>query len=193
MKQRADAAKQPPYRSSLRYISRMLKTLELAGFFTAHAVLCICGGDPYQPSTITELADGSREINVFNDIDGARWGRRFFADNPNGADRAVLVMDGYVTLEGWRTDALIVEARLYRGATEEWKLTLPYAPVKKPKGLAKLFGSKPNTFKVYRPKFMFGTESTPDEQRALGEAFFRGVDSHKEGSAVWNKHLDQSR
>jgi hypothetical protein len=46
---------------------------------------------------------------------------------------------------------------------------------------------------VYRPKFIFGTESTPEEQRALGEAFFRGVDSHKEGSAVWNKHLDQSR
>jgi hypothetical protein len=47
-------------------------------------------------------------------------------------------------------------------------------------------------FAIYRPKFL-GHEGPEPNYDAIATAFFRGVDSHKEGGPIWNAKLDQSR
>lgn len=113
--------------------------------------------------------------------DGVAMGREHLAKNPEAAARAVLIYDGYVTLESGRTDALFIEARRYGGETRVFTMCVPYWHAHSPGGFA-----------VYRPKFLSFEGPGPDFT-ALGEAFFRGVGLHEEGAAVWNRHLDESR
>jgi hypothetical protein len=49
----------------------------------------------------------------------------------------------------------------------------------------------PHGFAVFRPKFLGFGGGQPDFNR-LREEFFRGVDKHEKGAAVWNANLDQS-
>jgi hypothetical protein len=94
----------------------------------------------------------------------------------------VLVVGAYIQLGTGRTDALIIEAVDYGPPRQSLKLAVPYRPASAPEGLA-----------VYRPKFIEVTDISEPDYAALGEAFFAGVDSHEQASAVWNAHLDQGR
>lgn len=47
-------------------------------------------------------------------------------------------------------------------------------------------------FAVYRPKFLDVIGAASDYS-LLAETFFRGVDRHERGAAVWNAHIDQGR
>ena len=46
-------------------------------------------------------------------------------------------------------------------------------------------------FAVYQPKF-FNYEGPEVSFETLEKAFFRGVNQHEKGAAVWNASLDQS-
>ena len=89
--------------------------------------------------------------------------------------------DGFVTLPSGKTDALIIESINFGVERTGFTMAVPYRHANSPEGFA-----------AYRPKFLgfVGPEPSFDE---LGEAFFRGVDEHERGAAVWNAHLDQSK
>ena len=91
---------------------------------------------------------------------------------------AVLLYDGFVTLGAWRTDAIMVEMR---SSSERLVMAVPYRNASDPKGFA-----------VFKPKFVECSDKAAN-WATLGEAFFRGVDAHEKGSAVWSKSIDQSR
>ena len=111
---------------------------------------------------------------------GKRLGRLRVSADVEAAVRAVLVYDGYVTLSTGKIDALLLDVRVYSSPVHSLLMAVPYRPA-----------TEGRQFSVYRPKFISCDLSAPDYE-ALGSAFFRGVDSHDKGAAVWNQHLDQS-
>jgi len=108
-------------------------------------------------------------------------GKDRLAANAESASRAVLIYDGFVTLADGKTDALIVDGIDYGPPLMGFRMAVPYRHANNPAGFA-----------VYRPKFL-GFEGLEPSWEALGEAFFRGVERHEKGAAVWNASLDQSR
>ncbi|MFE9690248.1 hypothetical protein [Micromonospora sp. NPDC005806] len=161
----------------------MHETAQLAGFVAAHGIWCVSDGETLTPLLGYEQPDGSRGMERFvaDDLaDGARAGQHALRSNQHGADRAVLVVDGYLHLDTGRTDALIVEAVDHAGG-RSLTLAVPYRPRQSPAGFA-----------VYRPKFIEVADVAELDQRAVAEAFFAGVESHEQAAAVWNDHLDQS-
>jgi hypothetical protein len=112
--------------------------------------------------------------------EGAARGREMLDTNPNGARRAVLIFDGFVTLDAGRSDALIVEVRDYEQGTQG-RCLIPYRPANNAAGFA-----------VHRPKFVLEQTEQASLER-LAQAFFRGVDAHEQGAAVWAAALDESQ
>jgi hypothetical protein len=80
-----------------------------------------------------------------------------------------------------KTDALLIEARRYEPGVWGLMMAVPYRNAADPAGFA-----------VYRPKFPEVVGPAPDYS-LLAEAFFRSIDRHERGAAVWNAHIDQSR
>ncbi|MGR6320232.1 hypothetical protein Q2K19_24705 [Micromonospora soli] len=161
----------------------MRDTAHLAGFFAAHGIWCVSDGQTLVPLLGYEQSDGSRGMERFaaDDLaDAARAGQEALRGNRHDADRAVLVVDGYLHLDTGRTDALIVKAVDHAGA-RSLTLAVPYRPQQSPAGFA-----------VHRPKFIEVTGVAGPDQRAVAEAFFAGVESHEQAAAVWHDHLDQT-
>jgi len=160
----------------------MLDTARLAGFFAAHGIWSVSGGETLIPILGYEQADGERGLDryVLGDIaEGAQAGQEALRRNDHSAARAVLVVDAYVHLETGKTDSLIVEAVEYDVAA--LKIAVPYRPQPSPLGFA-----------VHRPKFLEISGVDRRDYEALGEAFFEGVDSHEPAAEIWNAHYDPS-
>lgn len=165
------------------YAPRMESAAQLAGFFAAHAVWCVSDGATLIPLMGFETADGKRQMQRFmadRIEDGGRDGQQRLADNPDGAIRAVLVYDGFVTLPAGKVDALVVDIRDYGSPSRSLLMAVPYRPASNPQGFA-----------VHRPKFMHWTGPGLDYQ-AVASAFFQGVHSHDKGAGIWSQHLDES-
>jgi hypothetical protein len=161
----------------------MKKAVELAGEFAAHAIWCVSEGGPLTPILALETPGGGKKMLRFaaeNLEDGAEYGRAELESNREGAVHAVLLVDGYLTLDGPKTDAILIDIKVYREPAVSLSMAVPYRHPESPDGFA-----------VYRPKFL--SELRAGDHEALGEAFFRGVDSHEEGARVWNEHIDKSR
>ena len=162
----------------------MIEVWLLAGFFAAHAVWSVEDGETLVP-IYSYSKDGQRHmerIEADRLEDAVRIGEDALGANTANATSAVLIYDGYLTLDGRKSDALIVELRTYGARPVEARLAIPYQPL-----------TDATPFKVFRPKLM----ALPDElQKQAGEfleAFWKGVDSHEQGSRAWNAHIDQSR
>ncbi|MCW4455691.1 hypothetical protein OK348_12935 [Flavobacterium sp. MXW15] len=162
----------------------MERAVELAGFFAAHGIWCVSDGEPLVPMLAQESAANGRNMLRFATAqleDGVAQAQTHLESNPDQSDRAALVYDGYIALPTGRTDALFVIVRSYSSPAATLTMAVPYRNVESPNGFA-----------VHRPKFVeWQGDGIPDYQ-ALGEAFFRGVDSHGEASAVWAEHNDDS-
>jgi hypothetical protein len=156
--------------------------VELAGFFAAHAVWCVCEGETLIPILAFRDHDGEQQ---FRRLEGARLedsvarGQQWLADNPEHTGCAALVYDGFITLASGRTDAVVLDVREYESSAGELRIVVPYR-----------HAGASGRFAVHRPKFL-DTARPAAEVRALAEAFWRGVGKHEKGSAVWNEHLDE--
>lgn len=161
----------------------MEQALELAGFFAAHGVWCVSEGEALIPMLAQIDQGGSRSMSRFvaeRLEDGVAEGKEKLIANASGCVCAVLVYDGYITLPSGKIDALLMELRSYLGQIS-LKMAVPYRGRHTPQGFA-----------VYRPKFLaYDGNDSPDYSK-FGDVFFKGVDSHSQGAAVWNKAMDQS-
>ncbi|MFB9180131.1 hypothetical protein ACFFX1_18480 [Dactylosporangium sucinum] len=149
----------------------------LAGYFAAHQIRNIrnlSDGETLFPMLGYEHADHGRGATCFV----GEIGRDVLTANEHGAQRAVFVVDGYVTLDAGKFDALIIEAVEYGPGEASLTIAVPYRPPASPGGFA-----------VHRPKFF---QLTGVDRAGLGEAFLAGVDSHHQAAAVWHTHLDDS-
>jgi hypothetical protein len=160
----------------------MNDTAKLAGFFAAHAIWSVSDGETLVPLLAFAKFDGVREMARLEGADMAEAieaGRNWLANNPDAAQRAVLIYDGYVTREsGEKTDGLIIEAREYGEQPRSFTMTVPYRNAAHAEG-----------FLVYRP----AVESLSDADVSIADisqAFFRGVNQHRQAAPVWARHFN---
>ncbi|UWZ38613.1 hypothetical protein Drose_10455 [Dactylosporangium roseum] len=155
----------------------MYELVRLAGYFAAHQVRNIrnlSDGETLFPMLGYEHADHGRGMTCFV----GEVGREVLAANEQGARRAVFVVDGYITLDAGKFDALVIEAVEYGPGGASLTIAVPYRPPASPGGFA-----------VHRPKFF---ELVGVDRAGLREAFLAGVDTHDQAAAVWHTHLDDS-
>lgn len=162
----------------------MITASELAGFIAAHAIWCVSDADGLVPMVAFTTEDGQRKLErlVFDDTGRAiEHGRKRLADDPLSANDGVLAYDGRIPVEDGKLDAIILEMRSYGFPWAKAALAVPYTP------------ASSGRFAVHKPKLVEWHECDDFDMDAAFEAFFRGVDSHEKGSAVWNAALDQSK
>jgi hypothetical protein len=159
------------------------QAVELAGYFAAHGVWCVADGETLVPILAFVGGDGQQEfrrIETAELTDAVAEGKRWLATNPDGASCAVLVYDAFIPLVGGRTDCLVLEIHSYAPFEGTLSIAVPYRHAEHPDGFA-----------IHRPKFV-GVEAE-ETAESLGEVFFRGVERHTKGAAVWKDRLDESR
>ncbi|MBX9656861.1 hypothetical protein K2Y11_24850 [bacterium] len=161
----------------------MEAAMELAGYFTAHAIYSVCDGESLIPLVACETVNGKRQLHVMASErleESAERGLEWLATNPEHATRAVLVYDGFLTLDDFKFDALIVIIRDYTLGEAEITMAVPYRP-----------STGEDDFTVHRPKFINFKGVDPDWEK-IGQALWHGIEQHEEGAEVWNEHLDES-
>jgi len=162
----------------------MITASELAGFIAAHAIWCVSDAEGLVPMVAFTTEDGERKLEqlVFDDAGAAvEHGRKRLEDDPFTANDGVLAFDGRIPFEGGNLDAIILEMRSYAFPWAKATLAVPYTP------------ASTGRFRVHKPKLVEWHECDDFNMDAAFEAFFRGVDSHNKGSAVWKAALDQSK
>jgi hypothetical protein len=165
-------------------VAPMVPAVKLGGYFMAHAVWSVSEGEALVPILGTEKGGERKLTRLASDTleEAVARGHDMLRTNPDGAARAVLIYDVFLTLGRSRTDALMMEVVDYGLAAKPMKVAIPYRAAASEGGFA-----------VHRPKFMTATELEPQALRTLGEAFFAGVHAHEQGSAVWASRLDERR
>lgn len=156
----------------------------LAGHFAAEAVCRVSTGEALSPLVAGER-EGERKVVRLDgedlQVDLAR-AKRWLQTNPDRVERAVAIVDGYVTLAGARRDALIIDAVAFDAGDAAVQIILPYRP-------AAADGSSP--FAVHRPKFAIHRTFQGDV-REFASGFRAGADAHAEGKAIWDAARDES-
>jgi hypothetical protein len=156
----------------------------MAGFLAAHGILCVSEGGPLIPFVGMEAVDGKRSLERLvteRQEDGVAEGMKQLRKNPWRSVRAILVFDGFVTLEMGRADALIVQAHIYGVKPDSLQVVVPYRSVAHEKH-----------FGVYGQRITQREGRTVSED-LLNDAFMQGVRSHMEGAKVWDAHVIQSK
>ena len=103
--------------------------MRLTGYALAHGLSVVREGTTLIPTVVIETREG-RAVNRFEaeDLDTAVVLARGNVDSlANAVPRSVLVFDGYVTVDGNRSDALVAECRA-RGRDQIAVLAVRYRP-----------------------------------------------------------------
>lgn len=152
------------------------EAMRLAGFTVAHAVWCVSDGEVLVPLALFET-DGGRSLKryVADQLeDGVRAARQEMAANPEQAQRAVLIYDGFVRTDNERCDALIAEVYEFAGGTEPAYVYQRYRPGRVGEGFA-----------VYPPKLDLPAGPEVDRE-PVGKAFLKGLSEHEQGGPIWD-------
>ncbi len=155
----------------------------LAGYYAAQAVELVARGETLVPMVARERGD-ERALRTFDEGDlkvRAAEAKLALQGNAEHAERAVSIVDGYVTLQGERVDALIIDAIDFVGGPLQLQVILPYRHAEKPGGFA-----------VHRPKFAVHRGFTGDVG-AFGRAFLAGAAGHETATPIWDAHRDETR
>ena len=160
----------------------MNQCLELAGFAAAQAVCCLFDRVPLLPLAFSRRSCGLPTVGILAvgpPAEIAAHRQQWLDANVAGAEAAVVVCDGYVTVGGTRKDALVLDLQSYLPPAGRMKMVVPYRPHHHDGGFA-----------VHRPKFLVNAIED-QELAALTQAFFRGVSSHDMGARIWDACADE--
>lgn len=157
------------------------KLMQLAGFFTAHAVWTVSlQQGPLPPMLVTEIS-GERFLTRFDKEDSMEEAVAKAQGLLDGSvaetDRGILLYDAFVTLDDGRCDAIIVQGQEHHSELLKVEIIQPYRPP-----------SAPGGFAVMQPKVSF-PEAQVHHAEMLIEAFFEGLDSHEEGGPLWTESI----
>ena len=166
-------------------LSVVIAAARLGGFFAAHAIWCVSGGETLVPmlAYVTERGERKMERHA-----GAELGaivenaRRQLVANAMDANDAVLLYDARIPVGAEKLDAIVLELRTYFSPRSEMTLAVPYTPP-----------TAKTPFRVHRPKLLGWVECEDFDRHAVLESFFAGVDEHTEGAKIWSAALDESK
>jgi hypothetical protein len=159
-------------------------TLELAGYFAAHALWCVSDGSTLVPMMAVQRETGGGELHRLVDDDQQRaiaMGRERLVANPDGASRSVLIYDVSVTLPSGRTDALMLDVVDYDPPRSATRMVIPYRAA----GAGQRF--------AVHPVLVIGGDGTLSSSGPELAAFHRGLGRHEEGARVWRDHFRPDR
>jgi hypothetical protein len=162
----------------------MITASELAGFIAAHAIWCVSDVDGLTPMVAFTTEDGGRQLErlVSNDAGTAvEHGRKRLEEDPFSATDGVLAFDGRITAEGGKLDAIILELRSYGFPWARAAIAVPYTP------------ASSGRFRVHKPKLVEWEQCEDFDLEAAFQAFFVGVEAHKQGAKVWAAALYESK
>jgi hypothetical protein len=160
----------------------MYPCIELAGFAAAQALCCLFDRQPLLPLAFSRRASGAPTVSILSagtPAEIAAHGQHWLDANVNDAEAAVVVFDGYVTIDRSKKDALLLDLQSYHPPAGRMKMAVPYRPHHHDGGFA-----------VHRPKFIVSAVGGHDPV-ALTQVFFRGVFSHDTGARIWGACADQ--
>jgi hypothetical protein len=83
-----------------------LEAAELAGFFAAHAVWCICEGETLIPILASKSSDGTQEFLRIEDENleaAVARGKVWLEENPESVTCPVLIYDGFIAIAAGET------------------------------------------------------------------------------------------
>lgn len=159
----------------------LVKLMELAGFFTAHAVWTVTLQKGALPPMLVTESDGERSLRRFDQEESMELAvnkaRGLLDDSATEADRGIVLYDAFVTLNDEQYDAIIVQGLEHLPGDLKVEIVQPYRPPNAPGGFA-----------VMQPKVSF-PEGQVEFAEELTEAFFRGLDSHEEGGPIWTQSI----
>jgi len=170
----------------------MMTAAKIAGYFAAHAIWGVSENPMLTPMLAYITEDGERKMERFVGEDAAATVAQVqqkLERNDMDADDACLLYDGRIPLGQEKSDAIIIEMRAYFSPHSEAIIAVPYTPATP----GKLPFRKPQPFRVHKPKLIAWENCEDFDINAVFQAFFEGVDGHKQGSKVWNDCLDESK
>jgi hypothetical protein len=161
----------------------MKEAVRLAGYLAAHALWCVSDGETLIPMLGFSRDGVSHMERLINESveESVEMGKNRLGLNIMNADDAALLYDSFMTIGDVRSDAIMIEIRAYAFPGASVMVGVPYTP------------RTAGGFKVHRPKIVMWHECEEFDIQATFEAFFEGVQSHKEGAKVWNACIDESR
>lgn len=154
----------------------MLTAARLAGSIAAHAIWCVSDNDGLVPMVAFTTEDGERKLERLVDGDAAaavEHGRKRLEDDPLSANDGALAYDGYITVDGRKLDAIILEMRCYAFPDAKAAIAVPYTP------------ASSGRFLVHKPKLLLWEACEDFDVDAAFAAFFDGVESHEQGAKIW--------
>ena len=131
----------------------------------------------------TNIGERVNERLAGNDAPAAvDFGRRRLDSNEMDATVAALAYVGRIPIDDQKSDVVVIEIQSYASRDSRATVAVPYTPYKK----GSLF-KKQQSFVVHEPQLLVWDECDEFDQDAMIDAFYEGVDLHKEGSEVWNQ------
>jgi hypothetical protein len=118
-------------------------------------------------------------LSVGTPAEIAAHGRQWLDANVAGAEAALIVCDGYVTIDGSKKDALVLDLQSYRPPAARMKMAVPYRPHHHDGG-----------FVVHRPKFIVRRDRGP-RSRGADPGLLPGRLLARNGARIWNACADQ--
>lgn len=162
----------------------MEKTIRMAGEYTSHAIWGVSSGETLIPIIGYLKSDESHSMErlVMGSTQAVSLGDRKISQLDPEHTGAAFIKDGLITLETGKTDALIVDVRFSENLNKKVQFVVPYRNAMHPDGFA-----------VHRLK-MTQLSGIPSEAvDSLSNAFFDGIESHKQGGKIWNEnYVDQA-
>jgi hypothetical protein len=163
----------------------MITASKLAGYFAAHAILCVSDGENLIPMLAYTNEDDERKMErliINDDLEASvAFGKEKLESNEMDANDAVLLYDGRITIGNEKLDAIIIEMRAYFSPGSKAIMAVPYTP------------KTSGTFLVHKPKLLEWENCEAFDTTAAMESFFDGVNGHKKGAKIWNDCLDECK
>ena len=158
----------------------MKEVFEVVGETAAQSIWNLSAGGSLIPLFSTVDQDGHAnymQLAMDNSDDAIRYGRDKLERHEDGKVGAVLIADGYISIEGDRTDALVLEVRIYTDVTVKCQMVIPYRSA-----------NSANGFAILRPQITALENIDEIKFQPMLDAFFVGVEAHDKGGKIWHEY-----
>ncbi len=162
----------------------MDNVLRMAGKTASGALYDVSFGETLMPLVGYLKSDNTQTVSrlIMGSVDALALGEKKISELDDDKLGAVLVKDGFVTLDTGKTDALVVDVRFARQSDKKLQMVIPYRNAQHEQGFA-----------VHRLKLSQLEGIAMDEVETLMNAFMAGMDLHTEGAKIWQeKYVDQA-
>lgn len=160
----------------------MKEIFNMAGDIAAHSVWGVSSGETLIPilgSVDQNNQSLFRRIAFDSAEEAHQFGLTSLDKNESGAKGGAFSVDGYITLKSGKTDALILDVRVYGDAPGEATIAIPYRHAKSPQGFA-----------LFRPKLISLEAIDQSHVETIMNAFYEGLEAHEQGYEIWKKHFE---